>query len=412
MNDAAILDLILQSALRSLLLGLCVYAVVKCARLRDLSAETAIWSAVLIAALVMPALTAWLPGMALRVAVAAPQPAVPSTFVAVRAPTPWLVAHAGGLAMAAYALIAAAGLARLAVGLGLTAHLYNQAEPVAEPWAQGRDIRESAAIRAPLSFARAILLPRDWRDWGPAKLQAVLAHEDCHVRRGDFFILLLASAHRAIFWFSPFAWRLQAHLSELAETASDKAAIRRIADPAGYAEILIDVARRASQVPAPVHPALGMGMARGPGIARRIDHILADLPERTLGVFGRALALGAVLTLSFGLAAVRAAVVGPDVSTDLSAPAPQARNVGLRPHGRAVANAHAAARPLRARHIHTVRIAMAGPAPSPPRASAPQAASPQDAFTYDPRALLEQPAVIVAPAAIVVGRSSSADADN
>jgi beta-lactamase regulating signal transducer with metallopeptidase domain len=403
MNDAAILTLIVQSALRSLMLGLCVYALVKCVRLRDLSAETAIWSAVLIAALAMPALTVWLPAMALRLPVAAPHPAAPSILSAKETPTPWIIAHAGRLTMAVYALIAATGLVRLAVGLALTARLHKEADPIAEPWAQGRDIRQSAAISAPLSYARAILLPLDWHEWDRSKLQAVLAHEDCHIRRGDFFILLLASVYRAIFWFSPLAWWLQARLNALAETASDKAAMQRIADAAGYAEILIDVARRARQLPAPT-----MAMAKGPDIAQRIDHILTDMPEKTLGVLGRALALAAVLALSFGLAAVRAAVIGPDASADSSAPPPLAQNAGPRPRLRAVASPKATARPPRFRHLQAAKVALA----SVPAAVAP-APPPEDAFTYNPRALLESPAIAVLPGLVAVGHSpSTPEADN
>jgi beta-lactamase regulating signal transducer with metallopeptidase domain len=401
MNDASILALILQSALRSLMLGLCVYALVKCVRLRDLSAETAIWSAVLIAALAMPALTAWLPGMALRLPVAAPHSAAPLALIATRAQTPWLIAHAGRLTLAAYTLIAAIGLVRLAVGLALTARLHAQAQPVVEPWVQGRDIRQSAAISAPMSYARAILLPLDWRDWDRSKLLAVLAHEDCHVRRGDFFILLLASVHRALFWFSPLAWWLQGRLNELAETASDKAAMRRIADPAGYAEILIEVARRASQLPATAPPPLVMAMAKGPGIARRIDHILTDMPEKTLGVLGRTLALAAVLGLTFGLAAVRAAVIGSDVSSQSSALYPQAQIVGQRPRTRAALSPKAPARPPSSRHVRAAKVAVAGPPPATP------ASPPEDAFTYNPRALLEQPTVALLPGMVVVGRGSS-----
>ena len=39
-----------------------------------------------------------------------------------------------------------------------------------------------------------------------AKRRAVLAHEGAHVANRDFYVLLLASLNRAVFWFSPFAW--------------------------------------------------------------------------------------------------------------------------------------------------------------------------------------------------------------
>ena len=109
------------------------------------------------------------------------------------------------------------------------------------------------------------------------KLQAVLAHEESHIGRGDFFIQLLAALYRAVFWFSPFAWWLQARLCALAEAASDEAAIQRLDDRATYAEILVDVSRHANSLAIPV------AMAKGPDIRWRVDRILGANRERRLG---------------------------------------------------------------------------------------------------------------------------------
>ena len=57
--------------------------------------------------------------------------------------------------------------------------------------------------------------------WDLAKRRAVLAHEGAHVANRDFYVLLLASLNRAVFWFSPFAWWQLARLAELAEIISD-----------------------------------------------------------------------------------------------------------------------------------------------------------------------------------------------
>jgi hypothetical protein len=379
MSDAAIVSLILQSAVRSLLLGACVYALVKLVRLRDLSAETAIWLAVLIAALLMPALTALLPGMAWRLPIAVPYPVTNSAVTASPNSKPWLFAHGGMLTIAAYALIASFGLIRLGIGLALTLRLLASAEPITEPWIEGRDIRQCAAINAPLSAAHAILLPVDWRNWPPAKLQAVLAHEDCHVRRGDFFILLLASIHRAVFWFSPFAWWLQGRLGALAETASDKAAVGRIADAAEYAEILVDV-------------------------ARRIDDIFAGIPEKSLSAVGRSLALAAVLGLSFGLAAVHARASDGDPKPNRYLPSFQNKPQAHRATLRKATSSHAIARPSHARRSENADVALADSVAPPPK----------DAVSYDPRALLDAPEVTTFTAIVFeAGRGGSAvSADN
>ena len=67
-----------QSALRSLFLGALVFAILRRVRLRDLRAETHIWTAVLAAALAMPLLTA-LAATALRFSAATNRKVRPST---------------------------------------------------------------------------------------------------------------------------------------------------------------------------------------------------------------------------------------------------------------------------------------------------------------------------------------------
>ena len=272
-GDVLLLGLLGESALRSALLAGCVFGALKLARVRDLRVETAIWTLVLLAACAMPILQTWAPpGLTVRLpAWVGVEAAGGRADATVRAagPSRWQ----GGL-IVIYAVIALAGLIRLAIGLLLTLRLYRLAEPVPEDWARGRAIRSSAAVDSPLSFAHCILLPADYRAWPQAKRQAVLAHEVSHIRRGDFYIQLLACAYRAVFWFSPLAWWLPLKLSELAETASDQAAIGKTNDPAGYAEILLDICRRARGTP------VVAAMARGPGVARRVEQKFCPAPRR------------------------------------------------------------------------------------------------------------------------------------
>ena len=294
------ITLLATSSLRSLLLGVIVLAALKLLRLRDTRAETLIWTLVLAASLAMPFLVRELPGgIALPVwQSAAPLPAAAAMAPADVQPT-WFALHGATLLWSLYAGVAAVGLLRLVAGLLLCLKLYREAEPVLAPWARG-NVRASAAIDAPLSFGTAILVPADCHDWPVAKRLAVLAHEEAHVRRGDFFIQLLAGVYRAIFWFNPFAWWLQAHLRDLAETASDDAAIQELNDAASYAEILVEVSCRAQRCGA------ALAMARGPGIAKRVDHILAGVCEQTIGRGARAFAAIAVLVAAGTIAGAHA----------------------------------------------------------------------------------------------------------
>ncbi|HEY1899886.1 MAG TPA: M56 family metallopeptidase [Steroidobacteraceae bacterium] len=346
--------LLLESALRSLFLGFLVWALLKLVRIRDSGTETFIWTAVLIVALSMPLLSHYMP----RLVVAIPQlsaTASPSATAAhwARANQPslmraWLNRYGEPCLLGVYALGALICLTRLITGLILTLVLCRRALPVEADWAQGRNIRASAALKGPASLGRVILLPADYPCWSPVKREAVLAHEEAHIARGDFFVQLAAAIHRALFWFSPFAWWLQSKLSEIAETASDEAAIRRLDDRVSYAEILVEVARGAQP------PRLIIAMAKGPLIQERIDRILSAAPGQQPSLPVRVLIVAALSLTVLGVASADAAFASSPVNpishrpipvrtgpTQASAAGSTARNSGAtRTRGRLTRAAH------------------------------------------------------------------------
>jgi hypothetical protein len=127
----------------------------------------------------------------------------------------------------------------------------------------------SNVVGGPVTFGSTILLPPQCMEWDLRKRQAVLAHEGAHVANMDFYVLLLASLNRAVFWFSPFAWWQLIRLAELAEMISDARALEVLDDRLSYAEMLLDLmggVRRMS-------PALEM--ARPCTIRGRIERILS-----------------------------------------------------------------------------------------------------------------------------------------
>jgi len=140
----------------------------------------------------------------------------------------------------------------------------------------GADVRISEIVGMPVTVGSTILLPPDCSEWSAAKLRAVLSHEGSHAARGDFYVLLLAGVHRALFWFNPFAWWLARRLAELAEVISDDAAVHDLQDRPFYGALLFDFAETVEGTPAA--PAIArLGTAR-----RRAERILAttDLWER------------------------------------------------------------------------------------------------------------------------------------
>jgi beta-lactamase regulating signal transducer with metallopeptidase domain len=138
-------------------------------------------------------------------------------------------------------------------------------------------IAESDMVAVPVTFGvrdSVILLPGAWREWEPHELAAVLAHEVSHVARRDALVQRLSLMHRAIFWFSPLAWWLDRHLAELAEQASDEAALSGGIDRVRYAETLLRFLGALDAVPQRVWWQ-GVSMAKAGQAEKRVDRILA-----------------------------------------------------------------------------------------------------------------------------------------
>jgi hypothetical protein len=70
-------------------------------------------------------------------------------------------------------------------------------------------------------------------------LDAVIAHEVSHLLRWDPLSQCVALVYRAVFWFSPLAWWLNRHILQLAEEASDEAALAAGTERGSYARTLL-----------------------------------------------------------------------------------------------------------------------------------------------------------------------------
>lgn len=279
-------------------------------RVRSGAARHAAWSAVLVAMLMMPVLTAIVPkvdvpvpaALALDLGAVATDdsqhalpiedggrtdladPTVASFTVyagrtdrTLATPAPATARLVTQLAPAVFVLYLA-GLVvlavRLAGGWRLARRLVAGASPVALH--NPSPVLESAAIATPLTtgvFSPRVLLPVSWREWPEDKLAAVLAHENAHIARRDALVAFLAQLNRAIFWFHPLAWWLERTLAVTSEHACDEAAARQVGHPRRYAEVLLDMAEAVSRGGRRVSwQALGVD---GSGLlGARIDRIL------------------------------------------------------------------------------------------------------------------------------------------
>jgi beta-lactamase regulating signal transducer with metallopeptidase domain len=230
------------------------------------------------------------PAIAYKVPATAPRASAP-----IWSSMPW-----SAIALGTYLAVALFLLVRLAVGFVFSNRLVRASQRVHEPRVNARlalqahdcgltvapQVSESDLISVPVTMGAlrsTILLPSNWREWDDAKLDAVVGHEVAHVARRDGLTQRLALVHRAVFWFSPLAWWLERHLADLAEQASDEAALSRGADRNAYARTLLGFFEALEAAPGRVWWQ-GVSMAKAGQAEQRVERILAWRGAVTMGL--------------------------------------------------------------------------------------------------------------------------------
>lgn len=221
------------------------------------------------------------------------------------------------LSLSIYLLVALAMAGRLLSGLIAAMRIWHKAKPISADFHSTLPVRASAAVPSPVTIGSCVVLPQDYVDWDAEKLRVVLAHEQSHIRQGDFYLQLAAGLYAAVFWFSPLGWWLKRKLSDLAEAISDKAALGHAASRPAYAQILLEFAA------GPRPTLIGVAMARSSRISHRIERLLNESSFHQAFAATRRRAVLAVLTVSVALFAV-AAIHVQAASQDPQPPAPPA----------------------------------------------------------------------------------------
>src|SRR6202165_2203796 len=216
---------------------------------------------------------------------------VPAISPSLLSSTRWSAIRWSAVSGAIYLAVASLFLLRLFVGIAFGRRLLRASRPIDETRLVQRltfrakslrlavipDAAESEFISVPVTLGAlrsTILLPAEWREWDDARLDAVIAHEVSHVARRDGLTQRLSLLHRAIFWFSPLAWWLDRHLADLAEQASDEAALSGGADRNDYARTLLGFFEALQAAPGRVWWQ-GVAMAKAGQAEQRLERILS-----------------------------------------------------------------------------------------------------------------------------------------
>ncbi len=159
-------------------------------------------------------------------------------------------------------------------------------------------VRSSATLLEPgvVGFLRPVLLLPEGivKSLTPPQLEAVLAHEQCHIRRRDNLTSAVHMLVEAVFWFHPLVWWIGAKLVEERERACDEAVLAHGSKPRVYAEGILNVCK--SYLESPLRCVSGV---TGSDLKKRIRAILSDRVAGDLN-FARksALALAAMVALA------------------------------------------------------------------------------------------------------------------
>jgi bla regulator protein blaR1 len=133
-------------------------------------------------------------------------------------------------------------------------------------------------------FRPVLLLPAGIGDrLAPAELEAILAHELCHVRRRDNLSAVMHMIVEAVFWFHPLVWWLGTRLLDERERACDEEVLRGGNQAATYAEGILKVCELYLQ--SPLECAAGV---TGSNLKKRIEAIMADRPKLNLNLSKKA----------------------------------------------------------------------------------------------------------------------------
>jgi beta-lactamase regulating signal transducer with metallopeptidase domain len=184
----------------------------------------------------------------------------------------------------------------------------------------GMEVMTSPAFAEPGVFGirrPVLLLPAGiTSQLTPPQLEAILAHELCHVRRRDNLTTAIHMAVEAVFWFYPLVWWLGARLMEERERACDEEVLQLGNEPEAYAEGILKICELYLESPLPC-----VSGVTGANLKKRIETIMSNRIALRLNLAKKVVLVGLLAT----------AVAAPVIVGMLDAPAVRAQSAGVRP---------------------------------------------------------------------------------
>jgi bla regulator protein blaR1 len=191
------------------------------------------------------------------------------------------------------------------------------------------DVRSAPGLLEPgvVGFLRPILLlPEGIAECLTTRqLEAVLAHELCHVRRRDNLTSAIHMIVEAIFWFHPLVWWIGARLIEERERACDEAVLSLGNEPQVYAEGILNVCK--IYVESPLRCVSGV---TGSDLKKRIQAILTGRIARELN-FAKRVALAVAGIAAMALPVIVGVMNAPAIRAQSSTGAPKFEVATVKP---------------------------------------------------------------------------------
>jgi len=196
------------------------------------------------------------------------------------------------------------------------------------------EVRSSPALLEPgvVGFFRPVLLcPAGIKErLTPSQLQAVLAHELCHIRRRDNLTAAIHMIVEAVFWFHPLVWWISARLMEERERACDEGVLESGSEPQVYAESILKTCQFCVE-----SPLTCVSGVTGADLKKRIIRVMTQYSPCKLG-FGKKLLLLAVVVAAVAIPVVLGLLNAPQIraqsTQSAAAPLPSFEVASIKPN--------------------------------------------------------------------------------